>query len=146
MPELQGEAQVGRQQRQEVGQQLRVALQMRRQLEQHRAEPARRAQWVDGAQEDVGGLAGVLQPQDVGDAHVAFDGEDEARPRLLHPVRQRGGRRHMAECVVDLDAIEPLRVALQKRLCGRLIGIELRLPLRAGEAGRSGEELVSRCS
>ena len=55
---------------------------------------------------------------------------------------QRGGRGQAAERVIDLHAVQPLGVMLQK-LVGRQLGrIEARLPGRVCEAGGSG---IQRC-
>ena len=97
-----------------------------------------RAQRVDHLEEEFGGFAGVLQAQDVGDAHVGLDGEDEAGRGLRDPVLQRRGRGQAAERVVDLHAVQALRVVFQK-LVGRGLGrIEARFPGRVCEAGSSG--------
>ena len=98
MAKLEGVTQVGGQELQVIAQQRDVAFQGRRQLEEDGPEPARAAQGVDHLEEERGGLGGVLEAQDVGDAHVRLDGEDEAGPvcaTQFSSVEAEGRRRNV---------------------------------------------------
>ena len=76
-------------------------------------------------------LAGAfLQPVPVGDRLVRLDREQEPGRRGLDPRRHRLLRRHVAEGVVDLHAVQPAGVVPEEPRRRQVLRIEVGLPRR----------------
>src|SRR5258708_1624886 len=75
-----------RQKRDKILEQRRIRLQIRRQLEQHRAELSSGGQRFDGCEKAGNKIFGSLQSLDVGDYLVCLHAESKRRGRLLNPV------------------------------------------------------------
>ena len=131
VPELEREPQVARQEVEEARQPLEVGLQVGRQLQEHRPQPARLPQRLQRAEEVLQRLASAfLQPVPVGDRLVRLDREHEPGRRGLDPRRHRLLRRHVAEGVVDLDAVQPAGVVPQEPRRRQVLRVEVGLPRR----------------
>src|SRR5205823_8698723 len=104
------------------------------------AEAARGAERVDHFEKELGRLSGVLETQNMRDPLVRLHREYKAGVRRLHPILQCSRRGQPAEGVIDLHAIQALRVVLQELLRRELGRIEARLPRRICKAGCSGKQ------
>jgi len=90
-----------------------VAVEVRRQLPQHRTETAGLDQGFDPLVEALDALTEVAQTPDVCQIATRLDGEGERIGRLAHPRRDRFPARQSVEGRVDLDGVEALGVELE---------------------------------
>src|SRR6266511_631667 len=99
-----------------------VALEVRRQLPEDRAELRRAEQRLDARVEAVEPRPEFVEPLDVRQVARRLDREGESRWRLLHPARHRRAPGEPVESRFHLHGVEELRVVLE--------------PFRRGEARR----------
>ena len=85
--ELERAADVARQGRKKIAQQPFIAFQRGRKLKQHRPQPPRGPQRIDGAKEHLGELR-RFQPQNVRDPHVRFQRETRSLAAYRSPSSQ----------------------------------------------------------
>src|SRR5213593_4614584 len=128
VPELEGVADIGRKASKEVREELQVASEVRRKLKEDWAEPVRGAERVDRAQKNLGEFGRVLEPQHVGNALVGFRGKEERRLGRLDPVLEGARRGEPPKRVVDLDAVQPTGIVLEKLFGGYIRGVKSGLP------------------
>src|SRR5229473_8633345 len=88
MPEFERTLDFARQCCQKIGQQSFVAFQCGRKLKQHWTQAPGGSQWVDSLKEHVCEFRG-LQALNVRDAHVRFEGKNEASARFGYPFFER---------------------------------------------------------
>src|SRR2546423_6675713 len=128
VPELQGDARVGRQQANEALEALEVQVEVRLELKEDRtklgAEPA------GCVNNQVDRFRLDCQPLDMGDVAAALDGEKEARRRLLRPANKALPRRPPIEGVIELDRVQVLGVESELLARRVLLGIEALTPVR----------------
>jgi hypothetical protein len=96
-----------------IRQPLVVAMEVRRQLPEDRAELRRPDERLDPLVEPFDPAAEVGEPPQVREVAARLDREREARRRLLDPARDGLAPREPVEGRVDLDRVEERRVVLQ---------------------------------
>src|SRR6185436_52308 len=122
VPELEGGPHVGWDELEEARQARDVLPELRRELEQDRAEAlAHRAVDVEREGEIRGA---VLQALDVREALARLDDEAEVAARLRLPALDHAGLRRAVEGVVDLDRGEARRVVGEALLRRQVLGVE----------------------
>src|SRR5487761_1246028 len=121
---LDGDADASRHRRQRVAQPRRLGLEVRRELEQHRAHPIAEAGGT--AEKGLDRVAHLSQPPDVADIPGELEGKEEPRRHTLPPLGEDILGGEAVEGVVDLHASEGRRVVLEPQ--------PLRQPLRVDAA------------
>src|SRR5205823_1064376 len=111
-----------------------VASEVRRELKEDWPEPVRGAERVDRAQKHFGEFGSVFEPQHVSDALVGFGGKEKPRPGRLDPVLERARCGEPTKGVVDLDAVQPPRIVLEKLFSGQVGGVKSGLPGRISKS------------
>src|SRR5207247_745725 len=111
-----------------------IASEVGRELKEDRAEPVRGAERIDRAQKNLGEFGRVFEPQHVGKALVGFGGKEKPRLGRLDPVLERAGRGEPPKGVVDLDAVQPSGIVLEKLFGGQVGRVKSRLPGRISKS------------
>src|SRR5262245_54704140 len=144
MADLQGEAKRRRRQAQELVEAADVDAEVRRELEEDRAQASGPDQRPHRGQEPLEQLVALAEPLDVGQLLVELEGELEPARHAVGPLADRALGRHAIERVVDLDGRKLPSVEsehLPRREPGR---IERALPGRIGVTGGADAELGHR--
>jgi len=116
---------------------LELEPQVRRQLQQHRAELVTEA--GHAVHQPGDGFLRVLEPLEVGEEAGCLDGQDVVGRRPGGPGLEALPRRQPVEGVVDLDGL-PLRgVVLQPQPLRQVLGVEAAAPVVVLPAGGADE-------
>jgi hypothetical protein len=95
------------------GEQVVVAVEILRQLPEHRAQPPSAAQGIERLPEARDRVGDLAQPLHVGQVAARLDREEEVAGDLLDPSFDGRALRQPVEGRVDLDGVEDLGVALE---------------------------------
>ncbi len=133
VPRLDGDAGAGREAGQAGVEPLHLALQVRRQLQQHDAEPV--AQSGDALKEPGDGLLGLPQPLDVRQEAGRLHRDDVVGGRTGAPLLEDLAGRQPVEAVVHLDRGEGGGVVLEPEPLGQPGRVEAAAPVAVLPAG-----------
>src|SRR5262245_11699726 len=138
MAELERRAPGTGQESKKVGQPRQVLLEVRRKLEEGRAELL--AELLGGTQEVAQLAGGVLEALSVRDRLRGLEREAKSLGNLGRPLQQEPLGRHPVEGVVDLDRAELRGVEAEKILRLAVLRVERTLPLLVRVAAGAHQE------
>ena len=87
-------------------------------MEKDWSEPLRGPEWSDGIEEHFLSLLHFLEPKDMRDALMSFQGKDKFRRCCPDPILQGRNGGQAPEGVIDFDAVQALRV-MEEKILGR---------------------------
>src|SRR5882762_19461 len=142
--ELERRLQLARQGLQECRQHFLVSFKVRRQLKQNGTKPPGARQRFNRSEEARQKILCPLQPLNMGDDLVRFDGEAESSRRLGQPVLQGRFFDQLPEGIVHLHRIQLGCIVAQEFFLGQFLRIEIRFPAWVCPSGGACEQLRHR--